>query len=124
MQCSVELDFNLEHTSNAYQTNFYRQIKQATRDFYARADATANEPKQQQSITMPGGSLYTPRTKEQLTGEFQPLVPPIQNEITLKELIRIWQHCRCCAQHTETNFDPQNYLYIVMNNLLLSLIHI
>ena len=67
---------------------------------------------------MPGGSLYAPRTKERLTAEFKTLVPLIQNEINLKESIRVWQHCRRCAQHTETNFDPQNYLYIVMNNRL------
>ena len=59
-------------------------------------------------------NLHPVRTKEQLTPGFPTLVPVITGEVTFKELIHIWQHCKICAQKMETNYDAQNFLYIVL----------
>ena len=60
------------------------------------------------------GSLHTVSTKEQLTAGFPTIVPAITGDVTLKEIIRVWQHIKGCAQRTETNFDAQNFLYVVL----------
>ena len=60
------------------------------------------------------GSLHPVRTKEQLTAGFPTIVPAITGDVTLKEIIRLWQHIKQCAQRTETNFDAQNFLYVVL----------
>ncbi len=59
-------------------------------------------------------NLRTVHTKDQLTAQFSTLVHQINGKITLCRLIRIWQHCKRYAQHTETNFDAQNYLYCIL----------
>ena len=60
------------------------------------------------------GSLHTVCTKEQLTAGFPTIVPVITGDVTLKEIIRVWQHIKRCAQRTETNFDAQNFLHVVL----------
>ena len=59
------------------------------------------------------GNLHPVRTKDQLTAEFAPTIPPITGEINLRELIRVWEHLKSCAQATETNYDAHYYLYVV-----------
>ena len=60
------------------------------------------------------GNLHPSRTTEQLTAGFPTSVPGITGEVVLRELIRIWQHCKKCAQVTGTDYDAQNFLYIVL----------
>ena len=60
------------------------------------------------------GNLHPVRTKEQFTAGFPTIVPAITGDMNLRGLIRIWQHCKSCAQQTETNYDAQNYLYVVL----------
>ena len=60
------------------------------------------------------GNLHAVHNKDELTVEFPPSVHPITGEINLKELIRIWQHIKGCAQVTETNYDNQNWLFCIL----------
>ena len=70
--------------------------------------------KPQGTSTNMAGSLHPVRTKEQLTAGFPTVVPAITGDVTLHEIIRLWQHIKRCAQCTETNFDAQNFLYVVL----------
>ena len=58
------------------------------------------------------GGLHAVRSKDDLRAEFSSIVPPINGEITLKELIHVWKHCKRCVQHTETNYDTQNVAWL------------
>ena len=49
-----------------------------------------------------------------MTAVFPAIVPTISGEVTLRKLIRIWEHYKHCAQLTETAFDAQNFLYIIL----------
>ena len=60
------------------------------------------------------GNLHPARTKEQFTAGFPTIIPAITGDMNLRGLIRVWQHCKNCAQKTETNYDAQNYLYVVL----------
>lgn len=51
------------------------------------------------------GNLNPIRAKERLTAGFPTTVPAITGEVVLHELIRIWQHCKKCAQGTATDYD-------------------
>ena len=64
------------------------------------------------------GNPHPIRTKEILVTGFETPPPPISGEINLRELIRIWKHCKNCAQQTETNYYAQNFLYAVLPQLL------
>ncbi len=63
---------------------------------------------------MTGGSLRTVCTEDQLKAGFPTIILTINGKIILRELIRIWKHCKCCTQHTETNCDARNYLFTVL----------
>ena len=56
------------------------------------------------------GNLHPIRTKETLISGFESPPPPVVGELNLRELLRTWEHCRNCAQTTETDFDAQNFL--------------
>ena len=56
----------------------------------------------------------TARTKDQLTAVFPAAPHAINGKINLNELIRVWQHVKACAQRTQTDYDQQNYLYLVL----------
>ena len=60
------------------------------------------------------GNLHPIRTNEMLKAGFESLPPPITGELNLRELTRIWEHCKNIAQQTETNYDEQNFLYAVL----------
>ena len=60
------------------------------------------------------GNLHPVRTKEQFTAGIPTIIPAITSDMNLHGLIRIWQHCKSCAQQSETNYDAQNYLYVVL----------
>jgi len=97
--CSVELD------------NYTRA--QATRQRW-QTNPTGQPSKPQGTSTTMTGSLHPIRTKEQLTAGFPTIVPAITGDVNLKEIIRLWQHIKRCAHQTETNFDAQNFLYVVL----------
>ena len=44
------------------------------------------------------GNIHPVCTKDQPIAEFAPTVPPINREINLRELMRIWEHVKTCAQ--------------------------
>ena len=67
-----------------------------------------------QKTSKMSGNLHTIRTKETLTSGFESPPPTVVGELNLRELLKIWEHCQNCAQTTETDYDAQNFLYLVM----------
>ena len=55
------------------------------------------------------GNLHPIRTTEMLKAGFESPPPPVTGELNLRELTRIWEHCKNIAQQTETNYDAQNF---------------
>ena len=64
------------------------------------------------------GNLHPIRTTEMLKAGFESPPPRVTGEINLRELTRIWEHCKNIAQQTETNYDAQNFLYAVLPDQL------
>ena len=60
-------------------------------------------------------------TKETMTAGFPARIPVIEGEITLKELLRVFQHLIVCAQSTVTSHHPLNFLYLVVPTKLWAL---
>ena len=53
-------------------------------------------------------------TKEAMTAGFPARIPKIEGDITLKELLRVFQHLIACAQLTVTAYHAMNFLYLVV----------
>ena len=53
-------------------------------------------------------------TKEAMTAGFPARIPKIEGDITLKELLRVFQHLIACAQSTVTAYHAMNFLYLVV----------
>ena len=60
------------------------------------------------------GNLHPIRTKETLINGFESPPSPVVGDLNLCELLRTWEHFRNCAQTTETDFNAQNFLFLVM----------
>ena len=59
-------------------------------------------------------SANTTISKEAMVAGFPAKIPSIEGEITLKELLRVFQHLIACAQSTVTSHDALNFLYLVV----------
>ena len=59
-------------------------------------------------------NLHPIRTKETLIIGFESPPAPVAGELNLREVLRTWEHYHKCTQTTETNYDSQNFLYIVI----------
>ena len=64
------------------------------------------------------GNVHQIITKEILIPGFESPPSPIAWEINLRKLIRIWEHYKNYAQQTKTNYDNQNFLYMVLPDTL------
>ena len=64
------------------------------------------------------GNLHPIWTKETLISVFETPPPSVVGELNLRELLRISEHWRNCAQTTETDYDAQNFLYSIMSSVL------
>ena len=53
-------------------------------------------------------------SKEAMVASFPAKIPSIEGEITLKELLRVFQHLIACAQSTVTSHDALSFLYLVV----------
>ena len=60
-------------------------------------------------------------TKEAMTAGFPTRIPAIEGDITLKELLRVFQHLFVCAQSTVTSHHARNFLYLVVPTKLWAL---
>ena len=60
-------------------------------------------------------------TKEAMAAGFPTRIRVIEGEITLKELLRVFQHLIVCTQSTVTSHHALNFLYLVVPTELWSL---
>ena len=60
-------------------------------------------------------------TKEAMAAGFPARIPKIEGDITLKELLRVFQHLIACAQSTVTAYHALNFLYLVVPTKLWAL---
>ena len=56
--------------------------------------------------------------KDAMIAGFPSKIPPIDGQITLKELLRVFTHLIACAQSTVTEYNPLNFLFLVVPNSL------
>ena len=64
------------------------------------------------------GNLHPIRTKATLISGFETPPPSVVGGLNLRKLLRVWEHYRHCAQTIETDYDAQNFLYLVMPPVL------